>query len=206
MKKIITLALCALLAANLLCSCGKPETPPIGGTADSVDNDVSGSEPEDEVVPTEISSSLELLTELWSAFPEEEKFAIAGGDGAMDAPGAIEVSGNGETLDSMYGFPKDSEALIDDAASMIHMMNANTFTCAAYHVVNQDDKAALMTAIKDNIAQRQWMCGFPDRYMVVEVGDYIVSAFGKEEAITSLKNAFTAKYPDSAIIYDEAIE
>ena len=57
-----------------------------------------------------------------------------------------------ETLAAL-GLPETAK--VDQAASLIHMMNQNTFTAAAYHCT--DDADALATALRDNIQQRQWM-------------------------------------------------
>ena len=65
---------------------------------------------------------------------------------------------------------------MDEAASLVHMMNANTFTAAAYHATG--DTAELAQQLRDNIMQRQWMCGFPDKQVVAVVDEYVVAVFG----------------------------
>ena len=32
--------------------------------------------------------------------------------------------------------------------------------------------------MQDNIANRQWMCGFPEELTIATVGEYVVVAFG----------------------------
>ena len=49
----------------------------------------------------------------------------------MDAPGKFDISKT-EELGITLGLPEDLWDDIDDAASMVHMMNANTFTGAVY--------------------------------------------------------------------------
>lgn len=34
---------------------------------------------------------------------------------------------------------------------------------------------------------RQWMCGFPDKLVVISVDDYLVSVFGNEELVNTFK-------------------
>ena len=87
---------------------------------------------------------------------------------AMAAGGADRAA-----VDSALGLPETAK--VDQAASLVHMMNQNTFTAAAYHCT--DDADALATALRDNIQQRQWMCGFPDKVAVAVVGEYVVSVF-----------------------------
>ena len=49
-------------------------------------------------------------------------------------------------VDSALGLPETAK--VDQAASLVHMMNQNTFTAAAYHCT--DDPAALATALREN--------------------------------------------------------
>ena len=108
-------------------------------------------------------------------------------------------------MDSTLGFPSALVDKIDDAASLIHMMNANTFTCGTYHVKSSDDINNLAKAIKDNILQKQWMCGFPDKLIIVSVGDYIVSFYGNNEVLGTFQAQLTSTYPSSKVILEEPI-
>ncbi|MBR3599435.1 MAG: hypothetical protein IKL53_06085, partial [Lachnospiraceae bacterium] len=133
---------------------------------------------------------------------------IAGGDynnSVMDAPGAFNVS-DVESLDAMLGVPADAASYVDDAASMMHMMNANTFTAGAYRVTDAANQQDFCDKLKDNIMNRQWMCGFPDTLIIVSIGDnYVVSAFGNAEIIDTFKTKLTAEYPMSKIVYEESL-
>lgn len=154
----------------------------------------------------EIADSLEIFTTVWATYGDDERFAIAGGDynnAVMDAPGAFNVSDT-ESLDSMLGVPADVAAYIDDAASMLHMMNANTFTAGAYHVTDAANQQAFCDKLKDNIVNRQWLCGFPDTLIIVTIGDnYVVSAFGNAELIETFKTKLTAEYSVAQVLYEE---
>ncbi len=156
----------------------------------------------------EITDSLEIFTTVWATYGDDEKFAIAGGDynnSVMDAPGKFAVEDK-ESLDAMLGVPADAAAYIDDAASMMHMMNANTFTAGAYHVADSANQQAFCDSLKNNIMNRQWMCGFPDTLIVVTIGDeYVVSAFGNAEIIETFKTKLTAEYPMAAVMYEEGL-
>ena len=156
----------------------------------------------------EITDSLEIFTTVWGTYGDEEKFAIAGGDynnSVMDAPGAFNVS-DVESLDAMLGVPADAASYVDDAASMMHMMNANTFTAGAYRVTDAANQQDFCEKLKDNIMNRQWMCGFPDTLIIVSIGDnYVVSAFGHAEIIDTFKTKLTAEYPMSKIVYEESL-
>lgn len=153
-------------------------------------------------------SAVEILDKVWATYGDDEKFAAIGGDMSNpvdNAPGKFDHT-VAENLDGSLAFPADSASLIDDCASLIHMMNANTFTGAAYHVTDAAQMKTLTTAIKDNVLNRQWMCGFPETLIIVQVGeDYVVTAFGNGEIVETFKTKLTAQYPEASILVEEAI-
>ena len=106
--------------------------------------------------------------------------------------------------------PADATAVedagkIDGAASLSHMMNANTFTCGAFHVTSKDDVETVASDLRDAIQSKQWMCGFPDKLVIFTYDQYVVSLYGDEELVNTFRDKFTATYSDSTIAYDEAI-
>ncbi len=162
---------------------------------------------EDEEAPAESVDPLTLLTTVWGTYGEDELFAIAGGDYdtmTMDAPGVFTHT-NTEYLDSMLGVPADIAGNISSAASMMHMMNANTFTCGAFDLVDGSDVAAFTEALKTSIMNRQWMCGFPDTLIIMQVNDTVVSAFGNAEIIENFKNKVSASYENAALLVEESL-
>ena len=188
MKKITSLAL-ALALALTLTACGKKDN-----TAGSGDSSV----------PADATA---LLTAVWDAHSDDEKFPAAGGDyetSVDDAPGAFDPS-NADNLNFLLTVPTEDASLIDDAASLMHMMNANTFTCGALRVKNGDDAAKLAEDLRDAIQNKQWMCGFPDKLVIFTYDQYVVSLYGDEELVNTFRDKFTATYSDSTIAYDEAI-
>lgn len=195
MKKLGILGLSMILVLSMT-ACGKDASE--GNTTAEVTTEVA----------VEITDSLEIFTTVWGTYGDDEKFAIAGGDynnSVMDAPGKFNVA-DVESLDAMLGVPADAAAYIDDAASMMHMMNANTFTAGAYHVADPANQQIFCDSLKNNIMNRQWMCGFPDTLIVVSIGDYyVVSAFGNAEIIENFKTKLTTEYPVAAVVYEESL-
>ena len=190
MKKFIILLLSIFLAMSLA-ACGNK--------TDSRDS--SGK--------TEIKDAKELLTTVWNSYEEDEKFAIAGGDMTEenmteDAPGTFGIT-DADELDSMLGFPAADAEKIDNAASIMHMMNANTFTCGAYHLKNAEDVKTVAADLKENVMNRQWMCGFPDKLVVISVDDYLVSVFGNEELVNTFKDKLTQTYENAKVISEDGI-
>ena len=188
MKKLVAMMLTLTLALGIT-ACG-------GGAA-------GGQTVKDD---TEGKKAVDILTDAWANYETDEKFAISGGgyeNMTMDTPGEVNVSDT-DSLDGLLGFPADSAGLIDDAASMMHMMNQNTFTAGVYHVTNADDVQAVADALKENIMNRQWMCGFPDELVVYSVGtNYVVAVFGLEDVVDNFEEALETYYASTKVLYKE---
>lgn len=183
MKKILTLTIAAVLVFSLV-SCAKKDKEDVTTGTSAADVQKNGPK-----------SALEILETVWKKYSADDKFAAMGGSEKNmkeDAPGKFDL-GDSEALDFELGFPKAEVGKLDDAASLLHMLNQNTFTCGVYHVKNSADVEALAAKIKDNILARNWMCGFPEKLVIMTVGDYVVSVFGAAELIST----FTAKLTDS---------
>ena len=186
MKKTISLALALVLTLSLA-ACGKN-----GNTDSSAD------------VPADANT---LLTTVWDSYTDDEKFPAAGGDYTApveDDPGAVDIS-DADNLNYMLTLPVEDASKIDGAAALGHMMNANTFTCGAFHVTSKDDVDAVAQDLRDAIQSKQWMCGFPDKLVIFTYDQYVVSLYGAEDLVDTFRDKFTAAYSDSVVAYDEAI-
>ncbi len=154
-----------------------------------------------------LKSALEILENVWDKYSPDDKFPAVGGSPKHvkdDAPGKFDVK-DADALDYDLGFPKASASEIDDAASLSHMMNQNTFTCGVYHVKNSGGAEALAGKIKDNILVRQWLCGFPEKLVILTVGDYVISVFGAGELIDTFTSKLTAAYGSAKQLVDVPI-
>lgn len=157
-----------------------------------------------------IPDAVTLLTAVWDKIPEDQKFSAIGGQiGGSDVkdgtPGSFSVD-NADELDRELGFPAASADKLLDAASLTHMLNANTFTGAAYHVKAGEDLETLGQAVRDNIQARRWMCGFPDKVVVLSVENYLVSLFGAEDLVNTFRDTLTETYAGAKVLYDEGIQ
>ena len=154
-----------------------------------------------------VDDALTILNAIWNTYSDEEKFPAAGGDSehAVDgAPGSFDAS-NADSLSYLLTFPADDASLIDSAASLVHMMNLNTFTCGAFHVVDANNVARLADDLRTTIQAKHWMCGFPDKLVIVTVGQSVFSVYGNEELVNTFRDKLLASYPTAAAVYDEAI-
>lgn len=156
----------------------------------------------------DIASAVALLEQVWASYAEEERFPAAGGDyenSVMDQPGTFDIT-NQEALQSMLYVPQEAVEQIDDAALLMHMMNVNTFTAGAFHVKDAAGAEAFAQAMKDNIEKAQWICGTPEKLLIISVGnDYVVTAFGAEELMDVFQEKLTAKYQSADIFYEAEI-
>lgn len=187
MKRIVSAVLCAVMLF-VLTACG-------------------ASAPSDaDAAP---ASALELLETVWNSYSDDEKFPAAGGDYSEEnmrdgAPGNFSMD-DADLLDSSLGFPTAEAGQIDGAASLVHMMNLNTFTCGAFHAKDSGDVTALCGALRENILARRWMCGFPEKLVIVTVGDYIVSVFGHADPVDTFTAKLAAAYPNAKTVSDDPI-
>ena len=208
MKKLTAFLLAVLCIFTLAACKGDPKEPEdTSGKTDVNTDNAQTTAGENEAEGAE--SALALLTTVWNSYGEDDKFPVAGGDMSeenmsMEGPGKFGLE-DADALDTTLGFPAASVDQIDDAASLVHMMNANTFTCGAYRVKSADDVEALTAAIKDHIMQRQWLCGFPEKLVIVTVDNYVVSFFGEGEIVDTFKANLTAAYSQAQVVCDEPI-
>ncbi len=186
----------------------KPAEKPAEGT--SAEPPTETPEPEDPAVnkpAAAVDDALTILNAIWNTYSDEEKFPAAGGDSehAVDgAPGSFDVS-NADSLSYLLTFPADDASLIDSAASLVHMMNLNTFTCGAFHVADANNVARLADDLRTTIQAKHWMCGFPDKLVIVTVGQSVLSVYGNEELVNTFRDKLLASYSAATAVYDEAI-
>ena len=180
MKKMITFILGAAMAISLVGCSGNNGSSNHGGSGD-------GS-------TSSYSSAVEVLETVYGVYSEDQKFPIGGGDS--------------EELTSTLSLPESETTHIDDAASMIHMMNANTFTGAAYHLTGDVSADEFADALKEGILAKQWICGMPDTLVVINVdGQYVIAAYGADDLVETFKdNALSALDGAEAIIDTPVVE
>lgn len=193
-KKLFA-ALLALTMVLSLAACAKDDTP----------NTPDTNPDEPELVD---STAISVLETVWNAYDEDNKFAVWGGDyNTMvdSAPGAMDIT-DAATVEQLTVLPQDQLDKVDEVVSLIHMMNTNSFTAAAFHLVDRDSAADVAEALRNAVQAKHWMCGFPDQLVIFSVNGCLVSVFGLTDNIDLFRTALTAQYPDAVVLYDEAIQ
>ena len=186
----------------------KPAEKPAEGTSAEPPTETPKPEtPAEDKPAAAVDDALTILNAIWNTYSDEEKFPAAGGDSehAVDgAPGSFDVS-NADSLSYQLTFPADDASLIDSAASLVHMMNLNTFTCGAFHVADANNVARLADDLRTTIQAKRWMCGFPDKLVIVTVGQSVLSVYGNEELVNTFRDKLLTSYSAATAVYDEAI-
>lgn len=194
MKKLIALILACLMLTMSFVSCDG-----IGddaGTTEAADNGTKAPEADqttEEVTeaPVELpyKSAIELLNIIFNGYnaaqaTDDTKLYVAGGNinnfdtTSMEGPAAF-VPLADEDYDQNLGIPAAQVASIESAASMFNMMNTNVFNSFAVQFKAGTDVDAAINAIKENILARQWICGAPEKLVIIKCpGDYIVAVWG----------------------------
>ena len=188
MKKILSLVLVLALAVSMAACTPANNQGDNGGSTEA-----KGPE-----------SALVAMQTIWDKY-SEEKFFAAGGDtnNMVDgAPGTVDLK-NTDFVTYNLLVPEAEQANITEAASLMHAMNANSFTGAVYKV---SDAKAFGNAMKTAIMGNQWMCGFPDTLLIASLGGgYVLVAYGINDAMTPFKTAMEASFPEAEILVNDAI-
>ena len=188
---------------------GEPAEPDELPVDPSTDSDLPHIEypSSDSDLPAGDNLPLSIYNTIWATYADDEKFAAAGGDYenmVMDGPGECGLN-DAEAMDALFGIPASALGSVSAAASLMHMMNANTFTSACFQLKDSANAASFADELKGNILARQWMCGFPETLIVVELEGCVLSAFGNGEIIELFKTKLMSSYPAAQLLVEEPI-
>ena len=189
MKKLLALALAAVMALSVVACGGNTENN--GGNNDSV----------------AITDALEVLTTVWGTYEEAELFPVAGGDAEhanWEGPAKFELAAT-EELEATYGVTADLAANIDDAATMMHAMMMNNFAVGVYHLTDASTMDNFTSTIKTNLLEKQWLCGQPEKVIVITVGEYVVAGYGLAQLIDTFEAKLTESYSSATVVCEENI-
>lgn len=184
MKKILAIVLALTVVLVAFAACGGEKTPEADTPA--------------------YADATEVLTTIFAAYAEENKFPVGGGDEAnqsFEAPAKYDYT-LADELNVVAKLPATQSANIEDAATAMHMMNANSFTGAAYKLVADADAAAFAEDFKAELDNAQWMCGFPEKFVVIKTGNYIVTAYGVADIMDYFKTTALAAISGAEVILE----
>lgn len=196
-KKLLAIGLAALTLG--LAACSSDKTP---SNDESVVKDTGNEEDNTVNDKQQADSAVAIFDNIWKLYGEDEKFSAMGGssENPVDGkPGTYRLEDK-EGLSGTFYLPADQMEAVDDVATIMHMMNANTFTGVVAHV---SDTKAFADAVKKNIEGTQWVCGFPDKLIIAEVAEgYIAYAFGEASIMETYLNKLSEAYPSVSILHE----
>ena len=225
MKKIAVILLVGIMITNIA-SCGSNNNNQNGtqnnsqsntqsNTQDNTQNQTEqGNATQSTNQNVTIKSSNELLTKVWNNYEDKDtdnnmyndKFPILGGhfeSYTEEAPGEYDLSKTAD-LEKSFCFPADKIDLIDNAATMVHLMYANSFSASAYHVKDATKVNEVAKSIQDCVLKNQWLDGEPDELLIMTVGDdYVVSVFGEDEQVEYFKAGVKTVYKDAVKVISQ---
>ena len=191
MKKFLAVLL-ACAALFTLAACGK--------TGEKEPEVVEPAAPE-----VTAASPEEIINTVWNGLDEDKKFPAMGGNPEEmneDGAAAFDMS-DAESVLSFLHISEETSAMTDGAASLIHAMNANTFTSAAFHLAEGQDMDAFVSAVKEDVLSTQWICGFPDTLVIFTLGDYAVYFLGDDEIVSNFKAGMETAFGGAAVLAAE---
>ena len=160
----------------------------------------------DEPQAPAFASAVELYTQIWDTLGEDRQFPAAGGDAEHEAEAPAKFAltkENKETFEYLLHVTDELyDMLDDDAATLQHMMNTNTFSSAAAKLKDPSAAEEFAEAYKTAVQGQQWMCGFPDKVVVISVDDYVIMAYGYEDIINDLVDACSVVAPGARVLVD----
>ena len=190
MKKLIALTLALLMLTMSFVACNE-------GTADvttEAENNSTEAPVETTVEATEAvvelpyANALELINIVFNGYnataTEDTMLYVAGGNinnfetTSMEGPAAFVALADSDYNDNL-GIPESEASKIASAASMFNMMNTNVFNCYTVQFAAGTDVDASIEAIKAQVLARQWICGAPEKLVIVKMpGDCILVVWG----------------------------
>ncbi len=216
MKKILAIVLALTVVLVCFAACGnktKNEATPTDAETTVAGEETTVATEEETTAADENNGEAEapadldavaLLNAVFATYAEENKFPIGGGDMdnmAMDAAGKYDLALI-EELNVVAHLPASQNANVEEAANVMNMMNANSFSGAAYLLKDGTDAATFAADFKAALDNAQWMCGFPEKFVVIQAGDYVITAYGLATNIDYFKTQATSALAGSAVVLE----
>ena len=157
---------------------------------------------------SEFKAATEVLDKVFKSYKESEAFPISGGDTdnmKEEKAGVFDLSKT-EELDFLFGIPSEELKNVEEAATVAHSYNGNTFSCIAFKMKKDADKNTFADNIKAHILKKEWICGMPETLLIVDVdSDYFISCFGVDSMIKTFKTHVEEELKGSKIILEQGL-
>ena len=188
MKKIIAVLL-ALTVLFAFAACGGKKTPTDANTASDAEQ-------------AAYTDAVEVLTTIFAAYEEENKFPVNGGDAenmSFEAPAKYDIA-KADELANNFALPASQAENIENAATAVHGMMTNNFSGAAYILKSDADAKAFADEFTAGLSGRQWLCGLPEKYVVISAGNCVITAFGLAELLGNFETTATTVLENAQVL------
>lgn len=193
MKKLIALMMAmAIIASFAACGTEKDKTEDTKET-ENVTQDTTSEEAEkvtedarDELDIGADTAALEIMEYAWMGMGGERQPVVIGGHFSAEytsGPYTYDLT-YAEDLAATLLLPEDQMDKVTEAATAVHMLNANSMTAGVIKLAEGTDVKVFADAVADRIVNNQWMCGFPEKMAVIQINEnYLLVAYGLFELI-----------------------
>ena len=212
MKKVTAIFLASVMLLGLLTGCAG--TMPAETTAPTQETTMPTEAPTqptdaptEPVLGTASTSASQILAKIWEQYGDNERFASYGGTvehSVSDAPGDLNLSYTDEIVNK-YLLPEEQLGNVESCASLVHLMNSNIFTAAAFKLKGDVQTRTVAKALRDNIQKAHWLCGRPEHLLVAEAEGHLLMVFAAKDNMDVFKQKLNAVYSGATILYDEAV-
>ena len=198
MKKLIALMMALAIVASFTACGGKnepentTETTTMPEEGISIDENIGGTLANTGDYQPQISSdstALDLLDPIWMGLGGEHQPASYGGHFSEEyssGPATYDLT-YADELAGVLMLPTDKMDSVEDAATVVHLLNANSMTAGVVKLKEGTDVKAFADAVADRISNNQWMCGFPEWMAVVQINDnFLFIGYGLYDMINPM--------------------
>lgn len=205
MKKKLLIFLLAGATLTSLTACGKKTDPSASTSTTSEAKSESPEAPKEEEKKSAYRSGEEILNKVFDAIPEDKRFPVEGGDTekpTFDKAGMWDISKK-DLIDQFLGLPASLVDKADSIASLTNQLNANFFTSSVSKVKEGTDMDAFAKEFVEHLKDRQWVCGFPDTYLVIKAdSEYIITIFGQKDFTDVFKEKAASVLEGSEVLLE----
>ena len=208
-KKIIISILAVLLVFSvvLLAACANDNS---GASDDSGKTTISENESNinsENTVPVEINDATDVINNVLATYSEDQKFASWGGmqEAPTDSKAGLMNLSDKDAVNGLLHTTNEILDKTDEVASLVHLMNANTFTSGSFKLKDADTADDFSKELKDSVLATKWMCGFPEKFVAFSIndGEYVVYAVGNGQAIDYFASQIKTVMGENAVLVAE---
>ncbi len=118
---------------------------------------------------------------------------------SVEGAGVLTLTEDNKNYLEGIGFPVNSMNLVDSAATGANGMMANFFTVTVSHIADSANVSAFADAYKAAFPETHFLCGQPEGYSVITVGDYVVAIFGVSDLTAPFISVITGNYDNATV-------